>query len=170
MQALDEVVAIYDDEESGGGYCFTARKEPMNCFTKIEPTNWIRTEHRLLNDWAGSLKPKPSRINEAFKCTWIGTREVNATADRFYDLAKQWYADTGMLSIVQKKAVHPAYQRIIGMGRDALPFIFQELKRTRGHWLWALAAITGEDVAKPEQTMREAIDAWLERGRILGYL
>lgn len=170
MQALDEVIAIHGDEQNGGGYRFTARKEPLNCFTKVERANWVITEHRIVDDWAGSLKTKPAGVFDEFKCAWIGSREVNATADRFYELAKQWYAETGMLSIVQKKAIHPAYQRIIGMGRDSLPFIFQELERTRGHWLWALAAITGEEVAKPEQTMKEAVDAWLERGRILGYL
>jgi hypothetical protein len=57
------------------------------------------------------------------------------------------------------------YQQIIGMGRDALPFILKELKQTRGHWLWALFAITGEYHAPDGSTFDEAVDAWLDWGR-----
>jgi hypothetical protein len=87
----------------------------------------------------------------------------------FRSLADQWYRETGMLSMMQKKALHPAYQRIIGMGKDALPFIFQELKQRGGHWIWALTAITGEDPAEPDHSLKEAVAAWLEWGRRHGY-
>src|SRR5206468_4242880 len=94
-------------------------------------------------------------------------------ADReheFRSLADQWYMETGMLSMMHKKALHPAYQRIIGMGKEALPFIFVELKQRGGHWLWALTAITGEDAAKPGSNLKEAIEAWLSWGKRHGYL
>ena len=38
-----------------------------------------------------------------------------------------------------------AYQQIIGMGAEALPFIFRELQKEPDHWFWALHAITGEN-------------------------
>src|SRR5258706_6816784 len=88
----------------------------------------------------------------------------------FRSLADQWYRETGMLSMMQKKALHPAYQRIIGMGRDALPFIFPELKQRGGHWLWALTAITGEDPAESGHNFKEAVDAWLAWGKQHGYI
>lgn len=75
-----------------------------------------------------------------------------------------------MISIIHKKSMHPAYQRIIGMGKDALPFIFKELNQKRGHWLWALCAITGEDPAESSHKFSEAVNAWLEWGRKNGYL
>src|SRR5438477_13201242 len=90
--------------------------------------------------------------------------------DQFRSLADQWYRETGMLSLMHKKALHPAYQRIIGMGKEALPFIFRELKQRRGHWLWALKAITGEDPAQPDHNFTQAVDAWLEWGKAHGYL
>ena len=58
--------------------------------------------------------------------------------------------------------MHPAYLRIIGMGKDELPFIFQELKKGRARWLWALSAIIDDDVAKPEDTLNEAVAAWIK--------
>jgi transposase-like protein len=88
----------------------------------------------------------------------------------FSELAAQWRKETGMLSVIQQKAIHPAYQRIIGIGKPALPLIFQELQRKRDHWIWALRAITGEDAAKPEHNFKQAVDAWLDWGRTRGYL
>lgn len=66
--------------------------------------------------------------------------------------------------------MHPAYQRIIGLGPRAVPLILRELQKTRGHWLWALNAITGEDPAPPAATYSEAVDAWLEWGKENRYL
>lgn len=34
----------------------------------------------------------------------------------FNTLAEEWRAETRMLSFVTQKSMHPAYQRIIGMG------------------------------------------------------
>jgi hypothetical protein len=88
----------------------------------------------------------------------------------FQDLAAQWRKDTRHVSSVSKMAMHPAYQRIIGMGRAVVPFILKELQQRGGHWLWALHAITGEDPAPPEADFRDAARAWLQWGEEKGYL
>jgi hypothetical protein len=73
--------------------------------------------------------------------------------------------------MLHKIVLHPAYQRIIGMGEQVLPLIFKDLSARGGHWIWALSAITGEcDVAKSGDTFREAVQAWLKWGRKNGYL
>jgi len=90
--------------------------------------------------------------------------------DEFNELADKWYRDTRKLSVADQIVTHPAYQKIIGMGRDALPFIFRELKRTRGHWLWALQMICRHDHAKPGQKFGEAVDHWLKWGEGEGYI
>ena len=51
----------------------------------------------------------------------------NQMERNFKALAEQWRNETGMLSVVQQKVLHPSYQRIIGMGKQALPFILKEL-------------------------------------------
>jgi len=91
-------------------------------------------------------------------------------APHFHELAEQWRRETSLLSNLHKKVIHPAYQRIIGLGPRAIPHILGELKRTRGHWLWALNAITGEDPAPSGATFSEAVDAWLGWGKANGYL
>jgi hypothetical protein len=69
-------------------------------------------------------------------------------------------------------AMHPAYQQIIGMGREVVPLILRELEREPDHWFWALKAITGEDPV-PEQhrgRVRAMADAWIRWGREHGLL
>jgi hypothetical protein len=62
---------------------------------------------------------------------------------RFQELARQWKDATLFLSSITDIAMHPAYQQIIGMGKDALPLLLDELRRHPDHWFWALQAITG---------------------------
>jgi hypothetical protein len=108
-------------------------------------------------------------FNLALTVTVAQTTKETAIEQRFHKLADQWRKETRHQSSASKMAMHPAYQQIIGMGREAVPFILQELKRTRGHWLWALFAITGEDPAPEGSTFAEAVDAWLSWGMQHGY-
>ena|SRR5438132_249677 len=90
---------------------------------------------------------------------------------KFKRLADEWKQDTAKLSMVQKKVLHPSYQQIIGMGKDALPLIFKELEREPDDWLWALTAITGrDDVAKIGSTLDEATKEWLAWAKSNRYL
>lgn len=63
----------------------------------------------------------------------------------FRQLVAEWKAATALTSSGTEILLHPAYQRIIGMGKDAVKFIIDELRREPDHWFWALQAITGED-------------------------
>jgi len=91
---------------------------------------------------------------------------------RFYDLAKTWQEETQHISSVREMVLHPAYQQIIGMGRDAIPFLLRELKRQPDHWFWALHAITGEDPVPTEE--KGNVDAmtrcWLRWGAANGWI
>ncbi|NNC33210.1 hypothetical protein HKM21_28530 [Longimicrobium terrae] len=68
----------------------------------------------------------------------------------FRRLAAEWKRDTADESSVARMAMHPAYQRIIGMGPAALPLILAELEEEYDQWFWALKSITGEDPVLPE--------------------
>ena len=84
----------------------------------------------------------------------------------FEELASQWRRDTAFLSIATQKAMHPSYQKIIGMGRDALPLIFAELKARGGDWIWALEMIVrNENPAAGTTKLNDAVEAWLNWGR-----
>src|SRR5437868_1094596 len=69
---------------------------------------------------------------------------------KFQRLALEWKAATEYLSNSTKMAMHPAYQRIIGIGPSVVPLLLRELEREVDHWFWALQAITGEDPVPPE--------------------
>ena len=89
---------------------------------------------------------------------------------KFAQLVERWRQETAVLSNVHRIILHPAYQRIIGLGPDAIPLILKELACRPGHWFWALYAITGEDPAPPGATFKQAVDAWLTWGRSKGYI
>ena len=87
--------------------------------------------------------------------------------DRFLDLARRWRHDTRWLSSTTEISLHPAYQEIIGMGPDALPFILEELRDSSDHWFWALKAISSEDPVPPSArgSVKHMTSAWLRWGR-----
>ncbi len=90
----------------------------------------------------------------------------------FSKLAHQWRRETSLSSFMETMAMHPAYQRIIGMGPAALPLILQEMTRKPDHWFWALAAITGENPVPPEDAgnLSKMTEDWLQLGRTRGWI
>jgi hypothetical protein len=95
----------------------------------------------------------------------------NSLERQFRQLSHQWENETGMLSDLSQKVIHPAYQRIIGMGQDAVPLLLNELSKRPNHWFWALRSITGANPVKPEHRGRIKLMAkdWLCWGRDHGY-
>lgn len=96
-----------------------------------------------------------------------------AAERRFRKLARVWKAETELVSKVTKKVMHPAYQRIIGMGESAIPLILNDLEENGpDDWFWALTAITDENPIKKEMAgnMAAMTEAWLQWGRNAGYL
>ena len=94
-------------------------------------------------------------------------------AYRFRQLADTWKRDTRFMSNVTARMLRPEYQKIIGMGEPAIPFILRDLKDNGPNdWFWALTAITDvnpitEDMAGNMTVMTEA---WLRWGKKAGYL
>jgi hypothetical protein len=86
-------------------------------------------------------------------------------------LLRDWREHTSASSSLTEMCVHPAYQRIIGMGPRALPLIFRELENQPDHLFWALKAITGADPVPPAQRgkLKEMAQSWLTWGKQQGY-
>ena len=94
---------------------------------------------------------------------------------KFHRLADEWKRERGALSTAAAMAALPSYRRIMGMGKEALPFIFAELKAegdSPSHWFLALAAITDENPVPAESRgkLSEMAKAWLAWGRKAGYV
>jgi len=94
------------------------------------------------------------------------------TRRRFEMLSEQWKKETFALSSVSEIVSHPSYQKIIGMGPEALPLIFEDLSNTGSKWYWSLISITGENPVPPEDRgfIEKMNEAWLEWGSMQGYV
>lgn len=89
---------------------------------------------------------------------------------KFQALAKQWQLERGAMSSITEMSILPSYQKIIGMGEDAIPLILARL-RSEGdepdQWFWALRSLTDVNPVKEEdqgdfQAMAQAWLAWGE--------
>lgn len=95
-----------------------------------------------------------------------------ADRQRFTKLADQWEIETVFLSSSGQASKHPAYQEIIGMGKQAVPLILERMQAERGHWDIALGDITGANpVKRSDWGNIAAIQAsWLEWDEANGYI
>ncbi|MGR3317360.1 MAG: hypothetical protein ACUZ8O_02610 [Candidatus Anammoxibacter sp.] len=96
--------------------------------------------------------------------------QLTATTDSailFKKLADQWQRETSHLSFVSQRMRHPAYNRIINMGRSMVPLIIKQLEQEPDHWFYALASLTGENPIPADftGTVNDAADLWIQWGR-----
>ena len=112
----------------------------------------------------------PSKIHTLIGAPRPKSDVPSALALEFKAHAEKWRKETQHTSSLTKMITHPSYRRIMGMGREVLPLLFQELKERPDHWLVALNAITGEDPVPADSKFNDAVDAWLAWGAEKGYL
>jgi len=130
------------------------------------------TERPLIGDQSGTVPLRdPTRLYlSSYGRSALTHRDLRKQS--FQALTREWKGETGPLSSPTRIAMHPAYQRIIGMGESAVPFILEDLALHGGDWYWALHAITGGSPVPPNvrHTSREVRDIWLRWGRERGYI
>ena len=102
----------------------------------------------------------------------VAVAEELSAAEDFAELAEWWQTDTADLSSTTKRIAHPAYQRIIGLGKPVVPVLLRELKVQPNFWFHALRSITGADPVADEDrgSLAAMAVAWVEWGRENGYL
>lgn len=89
---------------------------------------------------------------------------------KFVRLRDEWKRQRAHESSTVRMVMHPAYQTIIGMGMEAVPFLLRELETDVDAWFWALRAITEEDPV-PEEARGDGqamAQAWLRWAREKG--
>ncbi len=93
----------------------------------------------------------------------VGPTPSPQTRRRFHDLSKRWRKESGHLSSIEKRAMLPSYQQIIGLGPQAVPLLIERLREEPGHWFWALRAITGVNPVSPEHVgrVKDMADDWI---------
>ena len=130
---------------------------------------WDSKVRRLFGSWKESGE-EDKQLQELRRCRRIPSTSLDL-AGEFKNLVQEWRSAVAHKSSVTEMAIHPAYQKIIGMGPAAVPLLLRELEQKPDHWFWALGAITGEDPVKPEERGRIKLmaQAWLKWGRERGY-
>ena len=98
-----------------------------------------------------------------------------AIDEDFSRLTAEWRDQSRFMSSIIDMVLIPAYQRIIGMGRDVVPLLLRDLQRDDdepAYWFWALTAITGADPVPDESRgdINAMTAAWVAWGEQEGYL
>lgn len=121
-----------------------------------------------------SEEERPRRPLAWASPSWQREPEVRAFPTNktvFNALVEEWWEQSTYESVTRRVAMSPAYQKMIGMGRGALPLILARLRTEPSpHWFWALRAIAHQDPAEGTTEVGAASQAWLEWGRSKGYL
>jgi hypothetical protein len=139
-------------------------------FTTGNPVHHITGSHHY--EASGELFAFTSGFEELLRTCSAGWSQVASAEDwqRFRILTENWRRERGIASSVTKMAMCPSYQRIIGMGGAAVPFILREMENEGDdpdHWFWALEMITGADPVPIEAygdtvQMAQAWRSWAE--------
>ena len=87
--------------------------------------------------------------NHAVSGSSLGSQRVPPLEETFDRLASIWHAETCYLSSTSAIVNHPAYQEIIALGPDVVPFVLRDLEINHRHWFEALHRLTGADPTNP---------------------
>jgi hypothetical protein len=96
----------------------------------------------------------------------VAEQQVESDADdvreEFERLKEAWEEKSEYMSVLTDMVLLQEYQRIIGLGRPAVPLLIEELRNGGDHWFWALVAITGRDHAEGAKNYDEAVARWID--------
>lgn len=97
---------------------------------------------------------------------------ADTVEQRLRRLEADWQVDTQFLSDARRIINHPAFQQIIGLGKEVVPLLLRDLQAQPSLWVWALPDITGENPIQPSDAgnIRKMSDAWVQWGRARGIL
>src|SRR5207247_93743 len=90
---------------------------------------------------------------------------------KFRKLSERWKSETCFLSSMSEAAAHPAYQEIIRLGQDVVPFLLRDMEVNHTHWFAALRAITSANPvpAGAAGNIPKMVEAWLSWAKDNGY-
>jgi hypothetical protein len=91
----------------------------------------------------------------------VSYREDNI-ALKFQQLSAEVEEDCMFVSSPSQIIIHPSYQKIIGMGKKAVPFLIRKLNDSPTFWFWALQAIVDiNPVPKSDKgNIAEMVNRW----------
>jgi len=78
---------------------------------------------------------------------------------------KRWKEQTRFLSSTTKIIENEFFQKILAMGKEAIPFILDDIEKSPSTLVWALNIINGYKISEEDITIEEACRMWLEKYR-----
>jgi hypothetical protein len=127
--------------------------------------------------WASASNPyylceakkaaRPVSFKAAKSAQAVADIEPRSLEETFANLTDEWKGATEFSSSMTDIVMHPAYQRIIGLGPKVIPLVLRDLEVNGGHWFAALGALTGANPVDDEDAgrHRRMREAWLNWGR-----
>jgi hypothetical protein len=88
---------------------------------------------------------------------------AETVAEKFRRLATTWHKAIAHQSSTTVRNNHPAYREIIGLGKEVVPLLLQDLEKNHTHWFCALREITEAAPIPPfaAGNIPEMVEAWL---------
>ena len=129
----------------------------------INPSFWMFPRGGSGSITAGSWFMVTNNITSAISFPKTKTSAKSLEIE-FNELAAKWKQETMAVSSLTKIYAHPAYQRIMAMGEDGLPFVLKELQKNTDHWFYALKFMAGKNISEGITNIEDAKAAWLEWG------
>jgi len=93
----------------------------------------------------------------------------------FQELVRKWQSEIAVMSFEDQK--HPLFQKIVGYGPKAIPWLFQELRERRSHRLiaplWFLLEKRKQFVQVPAEEqgiVNVMVNRYVDWGKANGYL
>jgi len=153
FDSADSSVSLDAHQISGSSYFYILNPNSKQKFEDVERSH--NTDTTGIN------------FSRSFYSSTDKFRIFNDTEVQFEKLFKLWESETQFISSASVIALNPSYQKIIGLGKPALPYLLKKLKNTDTPCFHALTAISGINVVTPEiaGNFIEIKKAWLEWGQ-----
>ena len=110
--------------------------------------------------YMGLMKDMSTKDKQAVMAYLIATMDEIDDRTLFNNYLEQWQHDTRYLSSTAAITNHPAFNSIINMGGNAVPYILEEIERKPSNLVWALNAIFHKKIGNGE-TVSQACKLWI---------
>lgn len=112
------------------------------------------------------FQKQPTEIKKAFKDRLLHNEIVcNDNRNKFYSLLNQWRNNTAALSSPKQITSDEAFLQIVSMGKDAVPYILDEISDKPSNLVWALNIMFKKKISNSNITIQQACELWTKELR-----
>jgi hypothetical protein len=145
------------------------RKPAIYVPMQVPPSAGYQIDWRAFLHMNLPAKP-PVAFVDAKQVLTVKTATIDSLAEEFPNLVRQWKEETFFISSLGKQFTHPAYVRIMAMGKEGIPLVLREMQNSQDNWFYALKFMAGKDIAAGIENFEDAKAAWLEWGYSKNYI